>query len=104
VFEEEHVPWAAYGLFSNFHIFTNPDRAAIVPTRFDPLAQPPDAFFDKSQTGLVHKFRLATMVGGVDFSGSPGGITSATHGEAELEDTLKALRSAIRMLKQEGEI
>ena len=40
VFEEEHVPWAAHGMFSNFHFFTNPDRRAIVPTRFDLLEQP----------------------------------------------------------------
>src|SRR5215467_6221052 len=104
VFEEEHVPWAAYGMFSNFHIFTNPERSAIVPTRFDPAAVPAEAFFDKRQAGLVHKFRLAMMTGGVDFSGSPGGIASATHGEAELDDTLTALRKTIRMLKQEGEI
>jgi glutamate-1-semialdehyde 2,1-aminomutase len=52
----------------------------------------------------VHKLRLAMMTGGVDFNGSPGGIVSATHGEAELEDTLKALRKSVRMLKQEGEI
>jgi glutamate-1-semialdehyde 2,1-aminomutase len=104
VFEEEHVPWAVYGLFSNFHIFMNPGRSAIVPTQFDPKEQPAEAFFDKSQAGLVHKFRLATMTGGVDFSGSPGGVTSATHGEAELEDTVKAVRSAVRMLKQEGEV
>jgi glutamate-1-semialdehyde aminotransferase len=104
VFEEEHVPWAAYGMFSNFHFFTNPDRLAIAPTRFDPLDQPAAALTGKSQAGLVHKFRLAMMTGGVDFSGSPGGITSATHGEAELEDTVKALRKSVRMLKQEGEI
>jgi glutamate-1-semialdehyde 2,1-aminomutase len=104
VFEEERVPWAAYGSFSNFHIFTNPDRVAITPTRFDPSAVPAEAFFDKRQTGVVHKFRLAMMTGGVDFSGSPGGITSATHGEAELEDTLTTLRKTIRMLRQEGEI
>ena len=54
--------------------------------------------------GLVHKFRLAMMTGGVDFSGSPGGVTSATHGEAELDDPMKALRNTMRMLKQEGEI
>ena len=52
----------------------------------------------------MHKFRLAMMTSGVDFSGSPGGVISATHGDAELEDTVKALRSTIRMLRQEGEI
>ena len=104
VFEEEHVPWAAYGMFSNFHIFTNPDRSAVVPTRFDPKAVSAEAFFDKRQAAVVHKFRLAMMTGGVDFSSSPGGVTSATHGEAELEDTVKALRNALRMLKQEGEV
>ena len=98
------MPWAAYGMFSNFHIFTNPDRSTILPTRFDPLQQPAAALTGKSQADLVHKFRLAMMTGGVDFSGSPGGVTSATHGEAELEDTVKALRNTVRMLKQEGEI
>ena len=57
-----------------------------------------------ARPGVVHKFRLAMMTGGVDFSGSPGGVISATHGEAELEDTVKALRNTVRMLKQEGEI
>ena len=104
VFEEEHVPWAAYGMFSNFHIFTNPDQSAIVPTRFDPLQHPAATLTGNRQAGVVHKFRLAMMTSGIDFSGSPGGITSATHGEAELEDTLKALRNTVRMLKQEGDI
>jgi hypothetical protein len=43
------------------------------------------------------------MTGGVDFSSSPGGIVSATHGESELEDTVKALRNTVRKLKQEGQ-
>jgi glutamate-1-semialdehyde 2,1-aminomutase len=52
----------------------------------------------------MHKLRLAMMTGEVDFNGRPGGIVSATHGEAELEDMLTALRKSLRMLKQEGEI
>jgi glutamate-1-semialdehyde 2,1-aminomutase len=86
------------------HIFTNPDRTAIAPTRFDPLQHQTEALAGNRQAGVVHKLRLAMMTGGVDFNGSPGGIVSATHGEAELEDTLKALRKSVRMLKQEGEI
>jgi hypothetical protein len=54
--------------------------------------------------GLVHKLRLAMMTNGVDFSASPGGLASATHGEPELDDTLAALRKTVRLLKQEGEI
>jgi glutamate-1-semialdehyde 2,1-aminomutase len=104
VFEEERVPWAAYGTFSNFHIFTNPDRMALAPSRFDPRTVPAEAFFDGRQSAVVHKFRLAMMTHGVDFSASPGGLVSATHGEAELEDTLTALRKTVRMLKREGEI
>jgi glutamate-1-semialdehyde 2,1-aminomutase len=104
VFEEEHVPWAAYRMFSNFHIFTNPDHRTIVPTRFDPLEEPAEALAGNRQAGVVHKLRLAMMTGGVDLSGSPGGIVSATHAEPELLDTVKALRSTVRMLKQEGEI
>ena len=98
------MSWAAYGSFSNFHIFTNPEHRAIAPTRFDPLHEPAESLFGNRQAGIVHKFRLAMMTAGVDFNGSPGGIVSATHGEAELADTLKGLRTAIRMLKQEGEI
>jgi glutamate-1-semialdehyde 2,1-aminomutase len=81
-------------MFSNFQIFTNPDHRAIVPTRFDPLQQPTEALAGNRQAGVVHKLRLAMMIDGVDFSGSPGGVTSATHGEAELDDTLKALRKS----------
>jgi glutamate-1-semialdehyde 2,1-aminomutase len=104
VFEEERVPWAAYGTFSMFHIFTNPEGLAITPTRFDALEQPAASLSGNRQAGVVHKLRLAMMVNGVDLSGSPGGLISATHGEAEIEDTLGALRKSVRMLKQEGEI
>src|SRR5215813_4371264 len=59
VFEEERVPWAAYGTFSMFHIFTNPDGVAISPTRFDPLGQPAAGLTGNRQAGVVHKLRLA---------------------------------------------
>ena len=104
VFEEERLPWAAYGTFSMFHIFINPDGGGITPTRFDPFSVPVAALAGNRQAGIVHKLRLAMMVGGIDFSASPGGLVSATHGQAELDDTIRALRQSIRMLRQEGEI
>ena len=104
VFEEEQVPWAAYGTFSMLHIFTNPDRAAITPTRFDPHQQPTASLTGNRQAGIVHKLRLAMMVNGVDFSSSPGGLISATHDETEMEDTLDALRKSMHLMKEEGDI
>jgi glutamate-1-semialdehyde 2,1-aminomutase len=52
----------------------------------------------------VHKMRLGMMIHGVDLSGHPGGVISATHGETELEDTVSAMRNTLRMLKAEGEL
>ncbi|MBV8736395.1 MAG: aminotransferase class III-fold pyridoxal phosphate-dependent enzyme [Alphaproteobacteria bacterium] len=104
VFEEERVPWAAYGTFSMLHIFTNPDRVAITPTQFDPYQHSTESLTGNRQADIVHKLRLAMMIGGVDFNGSPGGLVSTTHGEEELEDTIAALRKTVHMLKQEGEI
>lgn len=104
LFEEENIPWATYGTFSMFHIFTNPARVAIRPTCFDPLAQPPASLADRRHSSLLDKLRLALMVNGVDFSSSPGGLVSATHETAELEDTIRGLRLSLRLLRQEGEI
>ena len=104
IFEEEHVPWAAYGTFSSIEIFTNPEGIEVTPTQFSPLSLPAKHFKGLKNAGLVHKLRLATMLGGVDFNSHPGGVISCTHGEAELDDTGTALRNAVRLLKAEGEV
>jgi len=104
VFEEERVPWAAYGTFSMLELFTNPEREAVTPTRFDPLQYSFASLKGDRNAGVVHKMRLAMMVHGVDLSSHPGGVVSATHGEAELEDTVAAMRNSVRMLKAEGEL
>jgi glutamate-1-semialdehyde 2,1-aminomutase len=104
VFEEERVPWAAYGTFSSFEIFTNPDSAAITPTKFDPREFSFAALKGDRTAGIVHKMRLGMMIHGVDLSSHPGGVISATHGESELEDTANAMRDTVRMLRAEGEL
>ncbi len=95
------MPWAAYGTFSSIEIFTNPEGIKFRPTEFDPMPLEAHHFKGQKNAGAIQKFRLATMLHGVDFSSHPGGVISWTHGEAELEDTANALRQAARMLKAE---
>lgn len=100
---DEAVPWAAYGTFSGFHVFLNPEGRPIRPDRFDPFSidyrelkgNPP---------GLSDRLRLAMLSNGVDVTGWPGGTISAAHGEAELAETAEAFRESIRMLKAEDAI
>jgi glutamate-1-semialdehyde 2,1-aminomutase len=103
-FEEEGVPWAAYGTFSSIEIFTNPEGIAIKPSEFKALGLPARHLKGVKNSGALQKLRLAMMLNGVDFNSHPGGVISCTHGDAELEDTVTALRNAARMLKAEGEV
>ena len=63
---------------------------------------------ERLRTGGKHpavgKFRLALMVNGVDISGRPGGSTSCKHSDEDLERTADAVRKAVVMLKDEGEL
>ena len=103
VLVDEGVPWAAYGTFSGFHVFLNPEGRSIRPDRFDPFsidyrelkANPP---------GLADRLRLAMLSNGVDVTGWPGGTISAVHGDRELAETADAFRESLRMLKAEDAI
>ena len=101
VLREEAVPWAVYGEFSGFHIFTNPRHRSITPAQFSPEDCSYEELFEKGGD-IVHKLRLAMLVNGVDLNGNPGGIISAAHGEAELMQTVAAFREALRLLKREA--
>ena len=50
---------------------------------------------------LLHRFRAAMQLGGVDPSGF-NFIVSATHGQAEVDQTVEAFDNALRMLQEEG--
>ncbi len=104
MFEEEKIGWAAFGSFSKFQLFTNPDRAAITPTSFDAKDHLPALLKGKGSSPLTHKLKLGALVNGVDLGSGPGGVISALHGEEELEITVTALRETVRALRQEGEI
>ncbi len=103
VLVEERLPWAVHGTFSGFHVFLNPKKRDITPIDFDPFK----IDFRELTAGsaaLASKFRLALLVNGVDVNGRLGGFLSATHGAAEVEATVAAFRSALHMLRGEGEL
>lgn len=100
----ENVPWAAFGTFAGFHIFTNPTRREIDPKTFDPFAATPDELKGAWSANINHKLRLSMLANGVDLNGSPGGVMSCMHTEADLELTAKAFRATLKLLKEEGEI
>jgi glutamate-1-semialdehyde 2,1-aminomutase len=104
VIAEEGVPWAAFGTFAGFHIFTNPKRRAIDPKTFDALATDPEELKGAWSANVTHKIRLGMLSNGVDINGSPGGTMSSVHVDSDLDRTAAAFRSTLKLLKEEGEI
>ena len=103
LFAEKDVPWAAYGTFSGFHIFTNANNRNIDPDTFNPMLVDWQEL-KKNTPGLTHKLRLAMLINGVDITDWPGGTISAVHADAELEQTVDAFRESSSMLRAEDAI
>jgi glutamate-1-semialdehyde 2,1-aminomutase len=104
VLAREGVPWAVYGDYSLFHVFTNPDGLPLDPKRFDPLETGFDRLKRRKSAALANQLRLAMLIAGVDIMGAPGGTVSAAHGEREIEHTVAAFRQAVRLIEAEGGI
>jgi glutamate-1-semialdehyde 2,1-aminomutase len=101
---EEDVPWGIYGDASSFLIFQNPKRQRIDPANFDPLQLGFKNLKAVRDANLSHRLRIAMLANGVDIMGAPGGLVSASHGPAEVAQTLDAFRESVRWLKDEGDI
>lgn len=104
VLVEEGVPWGIYGESSTFLIYPNPTGEDVDPATFDPLAMGFAKLKGAKSSALSGKIRMGLMSHGVDVMGAPGGFVSATHGGAEIEKTVAALRATVRALKAEREI
>jgi glutamate-1-semialdehyde 2,1-aminomutase len=104
VLVEESVPWGIYGESSTFLIYPNPTGEDVDPATFDPLKFGFAKLKGARSGALTGKIRMGLMTHGVDIMGSPGGFVSATHGGAEIEKTVHALRQTVRALKAEREV
>jgi glutamate-1-semialdehyde 2,1-aminomutase len=101
VLEDEGVKWAVHGSYSGLHIFTNPDRADIQPTRFDAADFIPQI---ATKSPINNQVRMGLLVNGVDVNPGLSGTISAVHGQDELAATVDAFRATIRALRREGAI
>jgi glutamate-1-semialdehyde 2,1-aminomutase len=104
VLRAEGVPWAVYGDYSTFHVFTNPKaRADVGPDAFNPLD------YDYSELkanapGAVQKLRIAMILNGVDIMGWPGGNIAAVHTDEDRAKTVEAFAASLQLMKAEGDL
>lgn len=101
---EEGVPWGIYGEVSTFQIFQNPKGLKIDPATFDARELGFAGLKGAKDANLSHRLRISLISNGVDIMGGPGGLVSATHGPAEVAQTLDAFRTAVKWMKAEGDI
>ena len=95
--------WAVYGTSSGFHTYFAPAGTTLKPSAFDPTAMSREDLKGQPKQ-LTARLRLALLVNGVDVNGRIGGFTSCTHQQADVDATVTAWRSAIRMLRAENEL
>ena len=102
MFSDQGLGWAAYGTYSGFFIFTNPENLAIDPLNFDPCHYDA-ATLKLGRSGFPQKLVLALLTQGVHLAGFPGGWVSAVHSERDFEDTMTAFGNTVPLLKAESE-
>ncbi len=98
VLETHRMPWAVYGSFSGFFIFTNPTGLDISPHGFDPL----DYDFRVLKTnrlGYAQQLTMAMMTCGVHIAGFPGGWVSGVHDDDDYHQTVSAFDESLALLK-----
>ncbi|MSR56206.1 MAG: aminotransferase class III-fold pyridoxal phosphate-dependent enzyme [Planctomycetaceae bacterium] len=101
LFERKNVNWIAYGEFSGATIVPNyegprPDSDAFIPYN-NSLVK----LDSKIDSKLTHAFRVALLMGGVDFFGWRA-MLSGAHAAADIDQTVVAVGDAIDLLQDEG--
>lgn len=102
VLARQGLAWSVYGQTSGFHLFTNPAGRDIDPLAFQPLGIPRQELSTPFDARAVGRLRLAMLVRGVDLNPRLGGLLSAAHSDADLEETVRAFGEALAAGRSEG--
>lgn len=100
-FAENGIDWIVYGEFSGFKFLPNYDGPRPNGDTFTPYEGDVNKLDGPKDRRLVHAFRQAMLLCGVDLPGLSG-MTTAAHSEADIAHTITAVIGAMGMLREEG--
>jgi glutamate-1-semialdehyde 2,1-aminomutase len=101
LFAERGETWAAYGEFSCFKLLPGYTRPRATGDDFIPYGGAFDKLTEVKDVKLAHAFRQGMLLHGVDLMGM-GGMTTAAHTEADIEQTVAAVAGTLDLLREEG--
>ena len=97
VIDRHGLPMAAYGDLSSYHVCLDHGGVVASAARFDPLAVDP-AVLKGAKVEVVHAFRIAMLLAGVDTMRETG-FTSSAHTGLDVELTIDAFDKALSRLE-----
>jgi glutamate-1-semialdehyde 2,1-aminomutase len=100
-FAERGLDWVAYGEFSGFKLLPGYQGPRPEGDDFIPYGGALDRLGAAKDPRLVHAFRRAMLLHGVDLPGLSG-MTTAAHTEEDVTRTARAVAGAVEMLREEG--
>ncbi len=98
LFAERDAKWVAYGEFSCFKLLPGFRSPRPENDDFVPYGGALDKLDGGSDPGLVSAFRCGMLLHGVDLMGL-GGMTTAAHTEADIEQTVTAAAATLDLLQ-----
>ncbi len=101
LFAARGVPWVCYGEFSGIKLVTDYDGPRPESDDFVPYGGVLEKLERPREKRLVHAFRCAMLLNGVDLPGLSG-MTTAAHTAADVERTVAAVGDALDSLRKEG--
>ena len=100
VIDRHGLNWAVYGRFSEFRFHVGHSQQGLRASNFDPFAV--DYLqLNGGDRQLLSQLRCGLLLHGVD-TPLVGGLTSAAHTEADVEQTIEAFEQTIEWMKRDG--
>jgi glutamate-1-semialdehyde 2,1-aminomutase len=101
VIREQGLNWLVYGRHSQFHVFPNCENEDVTLSNIYSGTVPYDVIKNGTTQANVFDVRTGMLLGGVDLAPSPCGWVSAVHSPADIDQTIDAFETTLKMWKEE---